>query len=71
MPVKVVEQNKKLLSVIQANPLYIDVTLISVPKRAGKTGPEVGSSNFPGIDFDLQSDGGACVYVTSDVLIHY
>ena len=70
-PVKVVEQNKKRLSLIQASSLYIDLTLISVPKRAGKRQPEVGDCNFPGIDSDSQSDGGSWVYVTTDVLINY
>ena len=70
-PVKVVEQNKKLLSLIQASSLYIDLTLIPVPKRAGKRQPEVGGCNFPSIDSDSQSDGRSWVYVTTDMLIHY
>lgn len=57
--VKVVEQNKKLLSLIQAKPLYIDLALISISKRAGKRQPDVGGSNFPRIDFDLKCEGGA------------
>ena len=69
-PVKVVEQNKQLLSLIQANSLYVDLVLISGPKRAGKRQPEVRGCNFPGIDFDSQGDGGAWVYVTTDILIN-
>lgn len=56
-PVRVVERNKKLLSFIRAKPLYIDLALISVPKGAGKRQADVGTSNLPGIDFDLKGEG--------------
>lgn len=55
---------------MQANSLYIDSVLISGPKRAGKRQPEVGGCNFPVLIFDSQSDGGAWVYVTTDMLIN-
>lgn len=45
-PVTIVEQNEKLLHLVHAKPLYIDLTLVSVPGRAGKRQFDVGDSNF-------------------------
>lgn len=55
-PVNVAEQNKKLLSLIQAKPIHrLDPPFCSKKSRKEL---DVGGSNFPCIDFDTQSKGG-------------